>query len=67
MEVNEIDNLKTKLEEFLTAHNLTAMKFAMMAQVNPISLYSWLNNSGYSLDNISRAQIVSYIKKGQNK
>lgn len=65
MEVNEIDNLKTKLEEFLTAQNITVMKFAMMAQINPISLYAWLNTEGYSLDDLSRAQIISYMN--QNK
>lgn len=59
--MNEIDNLKTLFEEFLTAHNLTAMKFAQAAQINPIKLYNWLNNYGYELDNLTRAQIVNYI------
>ena len=62
-EVNIIDALKEKLEDYLTAKNLTAIKFAMMAQINPISLYSWLNTDGYSLDNLSRAQVLSYINQ----
>lgn len=64
-EVNTIDNLKNKLEEYLIEHNLTAIKFAMRAQINPISLYAWLNNSGYSLDNMSRAQIVNYLNNNK--
>lgn len=63
--MNEIDNLKTIFEEYLTEKNLTAMKFAMIAQVNPISLYAWLNTEGYSIDDLSRAQIISYMN--QNK
>lgn len=59
--MNEIDNLKTIFEEYLTEKNLTAMKFAMIAQVNPISLYAWLNTEGYSIDDLSRAQILNYI------
>ena len=59
--MNEIDNLKTIFEEYLTEKNLTVMKFAMIAQVNPISLYAWLNTEGYSIDDLSRAQILNYI------
>ena len=64
-EVNNIDKLKEKLDDYLIAHNLTVMKFAMAAQINPISLYAWLNNSGYSLDNMSRAQIVNYLNNNK--
>ncbi len=62
-EVNNIDKLKEQFEDYLTEKNLTAMKFAMIAQINPISLYAWLNTDGYNLDNISRAQILSFIKQ----
>ena len=59
--MNIIDALKEKLEEHLTAINMTPMQFAMAAQINPISLYAWLNNDGYQLDNLTRARIVNYI------
>ena len=64
-EVNNIDKLKEKLDDYLIAHNITVMKFALMAQTNPISLYAWFNTDGYSLDNLARAQIISYMN--QNK
>ena len=63
--MNKIDKLKEQFEDYLTEKNLTAMKFAMIAQINPISLYAWLNTEGYSLDDLSRAQIISYMN--QNK
>ena len=62
-EMNTIDALKKKLEEYLTVQKLTPMKFAMAAQINPISIYAWLNNDGYQLDNVTRARIISFINK----
>lgn len=59
--MNTIDKLKEQFEDYLTEKNLTAIKFAVAAQVNPISLYAWLNTDGYSLDVLSRAQIVNYL------
>ena len=63
--MNIIDKLKEQFEDYLTEKNLTAIKFAMAAQINPISLYSWLNTDGYNLDNLARAQIVNYIIKNK--
>ena len=62
-EVDFIDQLKLKLQRFLTEHNITALKFAVMAQINPIKIYCWMNDDGYMLDNLSRAQVLSYINQ----
>jgi hypothetical protein len=64
--VNIIDKLKTRLEDYLMAQNLSVIKFAMAAQINPISLYAWLNTDGYNLDLLSRAQIVNFMNENQN-
>lgn len=48
------------------AQNLSVIKFAMAAQINPISLYAWLNTDGYNLDLLSRAQIVNFMNENQN-
>lgn len=42
-------------------NEISVSAFCLMAHIDGLQIYLWLNNDGYNLDQLTRAAIVGYL------